>query len=160
MNRRTFLSSGSVLCAGFAASSAVPILAETIVGSGWRAFEVATTVELLKPAGPSKIWLPAALAVETPYQRTTCNHRNVQSIDQVYGAPDFLGPIPRQFGDGIGSPGNPTFAIPNFTSPARQLQLSVRLNFQLVRRKWGSYPALREESRAACSTENPAEIPD
>lgn len=57
------------------------------------------------------------------------NHRNVQSIDQVYGAPDFLGPIPRQFGDGIGSPANPTFATPNFTGPARQLQTSIRLNF-------------------------------
>jgi len=57
------------------------------------------------------------------------NHRNVQNIDQVYGAPDFLGPIPRQFGDGIGSPANPTFASPNFTGPARQLQASVRLNF-------------------------------
>jgi Carboxypeptidase regulatory-like domain len=57
------------------------------------------------------------------------NHRNVQSIDQVYGAPDFLGPIPRQFGDGIGSPANPTFGSPNFTGPARQLQASLRLSF-------------------------------
>jgi hypothetical protein len=57
------------------------------------------------------------------------NHRNVQSIDQVYGAPDFLGTIPRQFGDGIGSPANPTFATPNFVGPARQLQASVRMSF-------------------------------
>ncbi len=57
------------------------------------------------------------------------NHRNVQSIDQVYGAPDFLGPVPRQFGDGIGSPANPTFATPNFTGPARQLQASVLISF-------------------------------
>lgn len=57
------------------------------------------------------------------------NHRNVQSIDQVYGAADFLGPVPHQFGDGIGSPANPTFGQPNFTGPARQLQASMRLNF-------------------------------
>ena len=57
------------------------------------------------------------------------NHRNVQSLDQVYGAPEFLGAVPRQFGDGIGSPANPTFATPNFTGPARQLQASVRVNF-------------------------------
>lgn len=57
------------------------------------------------------------------------NHRNVQSIDQVYGAADFLGPMPRQFGDGIGSPANPTFGTPNFTGSARQLQVSLRLNF-------------------------------
>jgi hypothetical protein len=57
------------------------------------------------------------------------NHRNVQSIDQVYGAPDCLGPVPQQFGDGIGSPANPTFASPNFTGPARQMQASLRMNF-------------------------------
>jgi outer membrane receptor protein involved in Fe transport len=57
------------------------------------------------------------------------NHTNVQNIDQVYGAPDFLGPIPRQYGDHIGSPANPTFATPNFTGPARQLQASLRVNF-------------------------------
>jgi hypothetical protein len=57
------------------------------------------------------------------------NHENVQNIDQVYGAADFLGPVPRQFGDGIGSPVNPTFATPNFTGTARQLQAAVRVNF-------------------------------
>ena len=57
------------------------------------------------------------------------NHVNVQNIDQVYGAADFLGPIPRQFGDGIGSPANPTFGTPNYTGPARQLQASLRFNF-------------------------------
>jgi Carboxypeptidase regulatory-like domain/TonB dependent receptor len=57
------------------------------------------------------------------------NHRNVQSIDQVYGAPDFLGPIPHQFGDGIGSPANPSFGSPNFTGPARQIQASLRMSF-------------------------------
>jgi hypothetical protein len=57
------------------------------------------------------------------------NHTNVQNIDQVYGAPDFLGPVPRQYGDKIGSPANPTFATPNFTGPARQLQASLRVNF-------------------------------
>ena len=45
------------------------------------------------------------------------NHRNVQSIDQVYGAPDFLGPVPRQFGDGISSPANPTFGAPTLPAP-------------------------------------------
>jgi len=57
------------------------------------------------------------------------NHVNVQNIDQVYGAPDFLGPVPRQFGDGISSPANPTFGTPNFVSPARQLQASLRFSF-------------------------------
>jgi hypothetical protein len=57
------------------------------------------------------------------------NHTNVQNIDQVYGAPDFLGPIPRQYGDKIGSSANPTFATPNFTGTARQLQAALRVSF-------------------------------
>lgn len=57
------------------------------------------------------------------------NHTNVQSIDQVYGAADFLGPVPRYFGDHVGSPVNPTFASPNYDGPARQLQVSLRVNF-------------------------------
>jgi hypothetical protein len=57
------------------------------------------------------------------------NHVNVQNIDQVYGAADFLGPVPTQFGDNIGSPANPTFGTPNYVSPARQLQASVRFSF-------------------------------
>ena len=57
------------------------------------------------------------------------NHVNVQNIDQVYGAPDFIGLVPRQYGDNVGSPVNPTFATPNYVSPARQLQASVRISF-------------------------------
>ena len=57
------------------------------------------------------------------------NRDNVQDIDQVYGAPDFIGPVPKQFGDGVTSPANPTFGSPTFASPARQLQVSLRFNF-------------------------------
>jgi hypothetical protein len=57
------------------------------------------------------------------------NHFNVQNIDQVYGAADFLGPTPTQYGDHIGSPANPNFATPNYASPARQLQASIRITF-------------------------------
>jgi hypothetical protein len=57
------------------------------------------------------------------------NRQNVNGIDTVYGAPTFAGPIPQQFGDGIGSPANPTFGTPSFVAPARQMQLSVRFNF-------------------------------
>ena len=57
------------------------------------------------------------------------NRQNVNGIDTVYGAPAFAGPIPQKFGDGIGSPANPTFGTPSFVAPARQIQISVRLNF-------------------------------
>jgi hypothetical protein len=57
------------------------------------------------------------------------NRQNVNGIDTVYGGPAFLGPVPRKFGDGIGSPANPTFGSPNFVAPARRVQISLRLNF-------------------------------
>jgi hypothetical protein len=57
------------------------------------------------------------------------NRPNVNAMDTVYGAADFLGPIPRHFGDGIVSPANPNFGTPSFVSPARQLQLSLRFTF-------------------------------
>jgi hypothetical protein len=57
------------------------------------------------------------------------NRANVEDIDHVYGAPVFLGPVPRVYKDGISSPANPTFGSPKFVAPARQIQLSVRLIF-------------------------------
>ena len=57
------------------------------------------------------------------------NRVNVQDVDQVYGAGEFAGPIPRSYGDGVTSPANPTFGSPTFAGAARQIQLSVKLNF-------------------------------
>ncbi len=57
------------------------------------------------------------------------NRQNVNGIDTVYGAPDFLGAVPRRFGDGIASLANPTFGTRNFVAPARQMQLALRLTF-------------------------------
>jgi hypothetical protein len=57
------------------------------------------------------------------------NRQTVNRIDTVYGAADFLGAIPRRFGDGVASPANPTFGTPNFVAPARQMQLALRFNF-------------------------------
>ena len=57
------------------------------------------------------------------------NRPNINGIDTVYGAADFLGPIPRRLGDGVSSPANPTFGTPNYGAPARQVQFAVRLNF-------------------------------
>lgn len=53
---------------------------------------------------------------------------NVQDVNHVYGAPNFVGPVPRKFGDGVTGP-VPSFGTPKFAGPARQVQLSFRLNF-------------------------------
>lgn len=61
------------------------------------------------------------------------NRPNVEDVDHVYGLPDFVGPVPREFGDHIApsptSGGNPGFGSPKFVAPARQIQLSFRINF-------------------------------
>ncbi len=57
------------------------------------------------------------------------NRVNVQDVDQVYGAAQFAGPVPRGYGDGVTSAANPTFGTPTFTGPARQLQLSLKLTY-------------------------------
>jgi hypothetical protein len=57
------------------------------------------------------------------------NRSNVEDIDHVYGAPDFLGAVPKKYKDGVTSPANPTFGSPKFASPARQIQLSFRVTF-------------------------------
>jgi transglutaminase-like putative cysteine protease len=70
MNRRDFLRANSSICAGWALSRAVPALADTPTAGQWRTFEVLTKVELLKANGVGRIWLPAPLIRNTPYQNT------------------------------------------------------------------------------------------
>jgi hypothetical protein len=57
------------------------------------------------------------------------NRVNVQDVDQVYGAGEFAGAIPKRFGDGVTSPANPTFGTPTFAGAAREFQLSLKLKF-------------------------------
>ena len=57
------------------------------------------------------------------------NVANVQDVDQVYGSGEFLGPVPKHFGDGIISPANPNFGTPTFAGAARQLQFSAAFSF-------------------------------
>jgi hypothetical protein len=61
------------------------------------------------------------------------NRANVLQIDSTYGLPDFVTPIPTHYKDGIApsiaSGGNPSFGSPQFAAPAREVQLSLRLNF-------------------------------
>ncbi|WP_263374435.1 TonB-dependent receptor [Granulicella aggregans] len=57
------------------------------------------------------------------------NRVNVQDVDQVYGAGEFGGAIPKHYGDGVTSPANPTFGSPTFAGAARQIQISIKLKF-------------------------------
>ncbi len=56
------------------------------------------------------------------------NRANVLDVNNIYGAPDLIGPEPRHFGDGVGGP-NPSFGTPRSIADARQLQFALRLTF-------------------------------
>jgi transglutaminase-like putative cysteine protease len=73
MNRRDFLRS-----AGGAAAAALPGASRALAQSGraadgWGSFEVATSVEVMKPAGTTRVWLPMPLISDTPYQKSLGN---------------------------------------------------------------------------------------
>ena len=38
-------------------------------GSGWRTFEIETTVEITEPAGRTLLWVPLPASARTDYQR-------------------------------------------------------------------------------------------
>jgi hypothetical protein len=57
------------------------------------------------------------------------NRPNVNEITTVYGAPDFIGPAPQHYGDGIGSPASPLFGQPRTMFNPRQLQFGLKLSF-------------------------------
>ena len=73
MKRREFLVQSGAICAGLAVSKVVPLFADTPASGAWRTFEVTTHVEVLKPSGVTRIWLPAALIRDTSFQKTLAN---------------------------------------------------------------------------------------
>ena len=78
MNRRNFLQNAGAACAALAFSRPLPAFAGARDSAGWRTFEVTTRVEVLKPNGMTRIWLPTALIHDTPYQKTLANKFNAE----------------------------------------------------------------------------------
>jgi transglutaminase-like putative cysteine protease len=69
VNRRDFLRSAGVATASLALPRG-SFATEAATSGTWRRFELKTRVEVLKFDGPTRVWLPAALIGETPFQRT------------------------------------------------------------------------------------------
>ena len=57
------------------------------------------------------------------------NRANFDEVFSVYGAPDFIGSMPRHFGDGVTSPANPFFGTPRTAFNPRQFQLAAKFLF-------------------------------
>ena len=68
MNRREFLHHTAIVSAGLALPFDLR-LRGVVPDEGWRTFEVRSEVEILKPAGLTRIWLPVPGIAATAYQK-------------------------------------------------------------------------------------------
>ena len=57
------------------------------------------------------------------------NRANVDEVFSVYGAPDFIGAVPKHYKDGTPTPANPSFGSPRTVFNPRQFQFSAKLQF-------------------------------
>jgi transglutaminase-like putative cysteine protease len=100
MLRRNFLRITAAASAGFAfardaraeASAAAPAPPAPAGGPAWKSYEITTRVEVVKPVGVTRVWLPTPLTRDTPYLRALGNAwraeggTSAQWIDPRYGA--------------------------------------------------------------------------
>jgi len=103
MNRRDFLQSGSIVSASLVFAKAERLFAQAATVDRWRTFQVTTRVEVLKTSGPTRIWLPAALTRQTPFQKTIENTFNCEggTAKIVESEIDALGIIAAEFPSGV-----------------------------------------------------------
>lgn len=103
MNRRDFLQSAAILSASLAVPQAERLFSEDAAFSGWRTFDVTAHVEVLKPSGLTRVWLPAALINSTPFQRTLGNRFSAEggTAHMIEVKADALGIITAEFPAGI-----------------------------------------------------------
>ena len=73
------------------------------MSGSWRTYEVITRVEVLKLSGTTRIWLPAALISQTPFQKTLANTfiADGGNAKLVESQADSLGIIAAEFPTGV-----------------------------------------------------------
>jgi transglutaminase-like putative cysteine protease len=103
MNRREFLRSASILSAGLAYPGTTRLFAEERLSSVWRTFEVTTQLEILKPLGVTRVWLPVPLTSKTPFQRTLASKLTAEGsvANLVESNADSLGIVTIKFPAGV-----------------------------------------------------------
>jgi len=98
MHRRHFLRTAGVL-AGLDFPKTKYQFANAAPSEDWRTFEVETRVEVLKPSGTTRVWVPAALHSKVPFQRTLSNEFNAPGGKAriVQSGADGLGIVTAEF---------------------------------------------------------------
>src|SRR5665213_4464089 len=87
MKRRDFL---QVTAAGAAAALSPGVRAAEGASARWRVFELSTQVDVLFPAGATRVWLPVPLREDTDWQKGLgdrwSSDRGELEADPAYGA--------------------------------------------------------------------------
>src|ERR1700722_5775371 len=99
MNRRDFLRSAGIASASLAIPGTTRLFAGSVAPGVWRTFEVTTRVEVLASHAAARVWLPAALIGETPFQRTLANRFHAEGgvAKMVESKTDALGIVAAEF---------------------------------------------------------------
>src|SRR5512137_2863321 len=102
MHRRDFLRFSGLATSGLIAPSAVSRAFAQSPADRWRTFEVTTRVEVLKPAGKTRAWLPTPLTVDTPYQKSLGSTFKAEGADgSSHADPNWgLGIVWAEWGEG------------------------------------------------------------
>jgi transglutaminase-like putative cysteine protease len=92
MHRRDFMRYSAAATAALAAPRFVLAANGMEAAGAWKVYEVTTRVEVLKPVGSTRVWLPTPLTQDTPYHKSLGNSwtaeggRAEYSVDPRYGA--------------------------------------------------------------------------
>jgi transglutaminase-like putative cysteine protease len=103
MYRREFLRSSAIFSAHLALPWRSDLCEQVTTRNEWRTFEVTTRVEVLKPSGATRIWVPAALISATPFQKTLTNTFNAYggTAKLIESKADALGIVAAEFSAGV-----------------------------------------------------------
>ena len=103
MKRRDFLRSAGVVSGALAFPKAGRLFAQGTAPETWRTFDVTTSVQVLKPSGTTRIWMPAALVSPTPFQKTLANDFKAEggTAKLIESGADTLGIIAAEFPAGV-----------------------------------------------------------
>jgi transglutaminase-like putative cysteine protease len=127
MNRRDFLRSTGIVSTGLAFAKVRRVFAADTTVDHWRTFEVTTRAEVLKTSGTARIWLPAPLISQSPFQKTlsTTFHAEGGTAKATENNPDALGIIVAEFPSGV----RPVLTLTNrVTTKTYVVDLSARGN--------------------------------
>jgi len=93
MDRRDFLRlTGAASASIMYPTLAPPAFAQATEAPPWKVYEVTTRIEVLKPSGMTRVWVPTPLTQDAPYEKSLGNTYEAEggtsgySTDSKYGA--------------------------------------------------------------------------